>query len=216
MKKNHRNLAIVVLSGGIYQDSQRVWWTSTYGSQGDNFGIDGARLRIAAAKFLADDNPEAIVIASGGGKGQGGQFAIGVDAPFLSAVLKRELLGLGVRDERIVEENRSIDTLTQLMEVSRLLESLEVDKLKLISNGWHLPRIKAIIEAHSELGKLKTALGLGDLEFIDADELLLKRDPSNWQQIIETARSSQAYQDRLAIEKRGVADILTGQYRFRH
>lgn len=209
--------AIVVLAGGMHRGSDGLWHTNTYSDGGDNYGVDGARLRVVAASLLFQDNPAggSVIIASGGGNGKGGQFESIPGAPTLSSVIERELVSLGAPAKSIIEENRSISTLSQLTALQSVAEEKGLSEIIIVSNGWHLPRIRAFIEFMPELSMLAQMLKEGKLEFGDADEILLAREPASWRKLIEEARRSPSFQERLAVEAKGVEAIKAGRYKSR-
>jgi len=97
----NKKTAIVILGGGLKKDADGRWRTTNYDESGDNFGVSGDRLRVVAANYLYKNNQEQLIIASGGK----GQLKNIPGAPAVSEVLKRELIELGVPEEKIIEEN---------------------------------------------------------------------------------------------------------------
>lgn len=207
---NNKKRAIIILAGGIKKDSDGVWHTSSYEDSGDQYGVDGCRLRVVAASFLFRDDANALVIASGGV----GQLKNVKGAPPSSSVIARELISLGVPAEAIFEDDKSGNTFEQLLNLQNVIGRSEIEKVIIVSNNWHLPRIQAMIEYHSDLKELKSLLDLKRIELCDADEILLNQDPKHWRPIIEQAILSRAYRGRLLLEQKGVEDIKAGRYKF--
>lgn len=200
---------IVVFSGGLIKDLSDQWRTTAYVDQGDKFGLDGHRLRLAAAALLWRDEPAAIIVVSGG-RGQNQNVP---DAPAASMVAKRELLALGVPSEKIFEENRSQNTYDQIVELRKIFSEHRPGTISVVSNDYHRPRIKAMIELADDLRRLFES---GRIVLVGADSFLLERDPLNWREVIEKAQTSEAMKQRILLEEKGIADLKKGVYRSTH
>src|SRR3989344_5624621 len=169
---------IVVLGGGLKKDANG--WRTTNFVEGDNFGIQGDRLRVVAA----------------------GVF------------IKKELVALGISPERIIEEDNSNNTYQQLRELDKLAFQLNLERIAVISNKHHLPRVKAMVEYGPRLDSLKERLAKGTLSLVSAEQILLDHDREQWQKLIENAYKTQEMQKRLALEKQGIEQIKSGTYKF--
>ena len=204
----NKKTAIVILGGGLKKDADGRWRTTNYDEPGDNFGVSGDRLRVVAASYLYKSNPEQIIIVSGGR----GQLKDIPDAPTVSQVLKKELMELGVPEEKIIEENISGNTYEQLKKIKRLIRKEGLKKIDFVSNKWHLPRIKAMLESFPEL---KEIYNLVKVELKGAEEILLKYDHKNWQEIIEKVYKSEGLKKRIELEQKGIQDIKEGRYKIK-
>lgn len=196
-----------VLGGGLKKDING--WRTTNFDEGDNFGVQGDRLRVCAAAFLAKENSKSIVVVSGGR----GQWRDVADAPTLSEVLKKELIVLGVSPERIIEENHSNNTYQQLKELSKILNGRDFFKISVISNRYHLLRVGAMIESVPNLKLLKDLLLTGSLALLSAEDVLMDYDPNSWGDLINRVYSSEAMQKRIELENQGAAQIKAGTYK---
>lgn len=184
------------------------WRSTSYSDAGDKFGLDGHRLRLEAAALLWKDEPESVIVVSGGK----GQLATIPDAPTVSSVMKDELESMGVPEEAIIEENRSANTFENLKFMAEKIQELGgADNIVVLSNDYHLPRIKIVIEMSPELKALVMDVVL---EFASAEDILLSRDLKKWKEIIEKARTSDAYKKRAGLEKKGIEDLKNGIYIF--
>ncbi len=195
--------AVIILGGGLIKDDNG--WRTTNFSEGDNFGALGDRLRVEAANYLYRDNPETLIIASGG-KGQLREIT---DAPNVSVVIKKELIELGVPAENIIEEFESDSTYQQLLKIKALRATMNLNNACVISNGYHLPRIQEMINASPELKEL------ADLKLISAEEILLNHERKRWEKTIQEAYQSEAMKTRIEAENRGIADLREGKYKLR-
>lgn len=196
--------AIVILGGWLIKDKDNNWRTTTFNENDDSISL-GDRLRVVAGSFLYKNDRNQFLIASGGkGKLK--------DVPNIfnvSAIIKKELIELGVPANKIIEENKSNNTYEQLQELKKIIKNKRLNQIIIISNGYHLPRLEAMINIDIELKKLfKEAV----IKLKSAEEVVLKYDPEKWRDIINNAYSSQAMKKRIKLEEKGVRDINIGKY----
>ena len=200
--------AIAVLGGALVKDRRTgTWRTSTLQDKGDKFGVQNDRLRVIAASYLAKKYPNDVIIVSGGK----GQLKNVPQAPTLAHVIKHELMRQGIAEGRIIEEDKSGTTYEQLLELKNIMTKLELKKVKIVSNQWHLPRIRAIIIHRSELNKMSK---ISHLALIPAEKILLQINRKKWQPIIKEAHSSARMKTRIRLEQKGIRDIKAGSYKF--
>lgn len=200
--------AIVIVGGGLKREADGRWRTTTFEDKGDNFGLSGDKLRVIAASYLYKENPKMFIVALGGK----GQLKNIQNAPNVSAIIKKELIDLGVAEEKIIEENNSGTTYQQLEELKKIIKEKKLKYIMIVSNEYHLPRIKAMIEA---LPQLKEMSKLINIELIAAEKVLLDYDRETWQEIIKIVYNSQAMKKRIQLEQKGIKDIKEGRYKFR-
>lgn len=201
-------LAIIILGGGIKKDKNGKWRTTNFDEKGDNFGASGDRLRVIAGSYLYKDNPEKLIIASGGK----GQLKDIPDAPTVASVIKKELIELDVPADKILEENNSGNTYQQLQEMKKNIQKKALKNITVISNKWHLPRIKAMIKIDPDLKKI---FGAGNLKILSTEEICLTYKPKVWQPIIKAAYESEDIKKRIKLEQEGVKQIKEGTYKFK-
>jgi len=204
-----KNAVIVVLAGGL-RSTLNGWRTTNFSESGDNFGICGSRLRVLAAaalyNFFSGFKIKSLIIASGGK----GQYQRIKGAPFLSAVLKKELIELGIPGNKILEENRSNNTYQQLEELANIVKDRNFKNVILISNKYHLPRIKVFKETDKNLRKILAPV----LTIKSAEEILIAANPKKWAPYIKKAYNSKFMKERITLEKRGEKQIKNGTYNF--
>lgn len=209
MLRNHKQkTAVVVLGGGLIKEGNK-WRTTVFSDKGDNFGICGGRLRVVAASLLYKGYVSRLIISSGGK----GQLKNIPNVPGVSSVVKNELIDLGVPAEKIIKENGSNNTFQQLLELDKIINKNNLGKVIIISNKFHLPRLKSMIEYNSKLFGLKKMIDNSKLELKSAEEILLKYEPDIWREIIEKAYKSEAMKERIRLEEKGVRDIKEGRYK---
>jgi hypothetical protein len=198
--------AIVIMGGGLVKDKQTGEWRTTNYIEGDNFGAMGDKLRVLAANYLFKEDSSQSIIASGG-KGQLKDIS---DAPTVAEAIKNELIELGVPAGKIIKDEKSGNTWQQFVELKNIILRDGLEKINLISNGWHLPRIKAMIELDEVLSGL---LQKNIIILKSAEEVLIANNPEKWSREIEDAYKSEAMKKRIALEEKGIREIKEGNYK---
>lgn len=195
---------LVIFGGGILVDKEGKWHTDSDEAL-DIFGkTSNSRWRVEAAKYLFNDAHKQIIVASG----LKGVYRDLSNFPVISSVIKSELVELGIPSESIIEERHSGNTLEQLKEIAKIINSYKPTTISIISNEWHLPRISAFMRKDRKLSVVFKSANL-----ISAEDVLIKYDSQKWLKRIETDRNSEIYKDRKSLEKRGVQDIENEVYK---
>jgi len=195
---------IIILGGGLTRDKDGKWRTTNFNEKGDSFGAVGDRLRVIAGSCLRKNNPNSLIIASGGK----GQYENKIDTPNISEIIKNELIELDIPAKNIILETNSGNTYQQLKEIQKIITKLDSQQAIIISNKYHLPRIRAMIKYNKNLKNLSMIL------LQSAEEILIKHKPKQWRAIIESAYKSGAMKKRIALEVRGVKQIKEGIYNY--
>lgn len=206
MNNENTKEAILVMGGMIQKNKNGEWQTSNLDVK-DNFGIVGDRIRVVAASYLHKSNPGILIIISGGK----GQLKNIKGVPNISDIIKRELVTLGVPAKKIIKESNSGNTYQQLRELIKIVKEKGLKHVTIISNQYHLPRIRAMIETDLQLKKMFEAI---DIKLVAAEKIVLDHDQGRWRKIITAVYTSELMKKRIALEKRGVRDIREGKYRF--
>lgn len=192
--------AIAILGGGLIKD--KLGWRTTNYNEGDSFGIIGDRLRVLAGYCLYTTGVGKLFIASGG-KGLYKEKGV----PIIADIIKKELIELGIPSNLIITETNSINSYQQLKGILSITK--KASRVGIISNDWHLPRIKAMLKHGPELKNKATIIKL-----LPAEEILLSNKPKKWGKIIKKARQSKQMEQRLRLEQKGIAEIKNGNYKF--
>lgn len=195
--------AVYVLGGAIVK-KEGVWRTADYSDKGDAHGIDGSMKRVLAAGCLYKERSDLLIIASGG-KGQNREIP---DAPCVADVIARELIAAGVKKEHILTETISGNTWQQLQELKHFMQDKGIQKITVISNRYHLPRVEAMIERDEVLRGLKHN---GRLRTRDAESIVLESVPE-LRADIEAAYQSEAMKKRVEKEEQGIRQLQEGTY----
>ena len=196
---------ITFILGGSAVKSPEGGWHTTDFSEGDIFGIlgDYVRPKAAAVLFRAKKINHIVVL---GGKGQ---LSNKPGAPYISEVIRDELIDDGVPQDRIETERKSGNSLEQLMACATIVKKRKWNPgdVGLLSNDYHLPRLQAMMETFESLKILR------DCELISAEAVLMEYQSEEWREIINTAYRSKSMKLRMVLEKKGVEDIQSGKYR---
>ena len=199
---------IFLMGGGLVNDAG-VWRTTNY-DEGDNFGVSGDRLRVIAAGLLYKDKPGQLIIASGG-KGQLKNILPGKIT--VASVIKDELIKIGIPAKNIIKEEKSGNTYQQLKELNKLLKKRNLKNIIIISNQYHLSRVKTMIKYAGGLRLLKKRLVLSRIKMKSAESLVIKYEPRLWRKIINDVYKSEAMKKRIKLERQGIKQIKKGVYR---
>lgn len=187
--------AIFAVSGGTVQDAASGKWRSTNYDEGDAFGTLGGYARIQAAVVLARRYPHAFVVAN--------TRCLDGREPTHAQVHAGELTALGVETGRIVLEERSTTTESEVVEALALAVARGWGHIAFVSNEYHLPRLRAFYER--EASSVKAV-------FVSAEDILGEEDPA-FAAAFAKIKSTPAYALRLESEAKGVAAVQRGEYR---
>lgn len=201
MKKSN---LIAILGGGLAKDKKGKWHTTLF-NQGDTFASLGDRLRVLAGAYLSFKNPQAIIISTGGK----GQYRNIPGVPPVSVVIKSELLELGVPARRIRLDKKSSSTYKQLTELMTIAKKKKAEKLLIVSNKYHFPRVMAMLNYDTALKRAKRGV---HIEYVVAEDVVSAHDP-RWIPKIKKAYASEGIKRRIALEKKGANDIKKGKYK---
>ncbi len=154
--KNKKFSAIVILGGLLKKKSNKSWKT-------DRFNY----IRVLAGCYLYKDLIKSypIKLIVSGGKGIYKNIP---DVPPVATVMKKELVQLGIPEKEVVEENKTASTYRELLWLKKFLNKKQ-ERAIVISNSYHLPRIKVMIGLIQELQVLKNSLFL-----VSAEKIILK------------------------------------------
>ena len=198
--------AIAILAAGAVKDQQGNW-QSTDLDFAARWGSPGGRLRVLAAYYLYQQDPNYSVIASGG---KGWEIK-DKDLPPLSEIIEKELIELGVSADKIIKEENSSKTFSQLMELKKVIAENKFDSVMILSSLYHLPRIEAMVKTDQYL---KEMFDNNNLELVAAEDILMQHDPQFWQPVIEEAYQSEEMEEIMKQEGQGIRQIKEGTYQF--
>lgn len=202
-----RRGVIAILGGGMIKEGGR-WRTTRYAEIGDKNGVSGDRLRVVAAADLYSENKDAVFIVSGGY----GQYTKVPGVPTLARLLANELIELGVPRQKIIEEDESNTTYEQLLCIPRILQKFFLNRVHIITNRWHIPRVKAFMKYSQTVQLLFKAI---HVSFIDAEQVVIEHHPEMKDEIA-VALKSKLLRARIKKEREGIVAIKLGTYQFKN
>lgn len=205
MVPNSEVIEIIFILGGRLINDNGQWRTTNF-DEGDNFGAMGDRLRVEAAGILYNQNPSVTLLAAGGQ----GQCRDIPGAPTVATVIKKELIELGVPEKSIITEEESGNTWQQLQALEALFEKENMEKAAILSNRYHVPRIRAMVDVDD---RLRAQLEKEKLTIMSAEEILIDHDPAKWQELIDRGYQTIAMKNRIIKEEEGVRQIKSGVYK---
>ena len=211
MFKNKSGKVAIVVLGGAIKKTKNGWRTTNFDEKGDNFGVCGDRLRILATSViynLLNNCDEDLFIIVSGGKGQYLNFT--KNSPFLSKIIKKELVEIGIPSDLIIEDRNSNNTYKQLRESAKILKKRKIRNVLIVSNRYHLPRIKSFIESDIELKKIFSK----KYSLESAEDILIASDPKKWKSYISKVYNSKDMKKRVSFENEGIKQIKSGNYDF--
>ena len=153
-------------------------------------------------KNLSKKNKTELVVSGGRGIYRG---IPGV--PLVATVMKRELVELGTSRKEIKVDKTDF-THPELVSLKKLLAKKGSEAF-IISNTYHLPRIKTMIDILPELKKLKKIVKL-----VSAEKIAIKYN-KNLENKINKDNEGSKMKKIIALEKKGIAALRSGNYKFK-
>lgn len=195
----------IILFGSTLVKRHGHWQTAGFERNVPKTAI-GGKLRILAAYFLYKKGSVPIIIL--GGKRREKRF---VNTPVIAGITKNELIKLGVPQKDIIVENKSSNTYENLINLIKILEKQKFGQIVIVSNKYHLPRIKTLIKYASGLIKLPH---LVKISYRPAESVLTKESPRLWRMAVQKAYTSTKIKKLESSEKEGIKEIKNGSYNY--
>ncbi|MBI2023003.1 YdcF family protein [Candidatus Giovannonibacteria bacterium] len=199
---------IAILSGWFEKKSDGLWHSTDFSDLKDHHGAPGGYLRIVAGSLLFKKNPDRSLLVLGE---KGKSKLVLPKELFLSSIMKRELIELGVPENKVMEERKTNSTYEQLKALVVIADNNTVGQIDLISNRYHLPRIRAMLDFGPDLKGHPSAK---KINLVEAEKVLLDSDYSRWNEVIQKAYDSSELQELIAKEKEGAEQIRSGTYKY--
>ena len=191
-----QNKAIIILAGGFRKNRKGRWQSGGFSGP-----VFGSNLSVLAGSYLFKKDPAQIIIASGGR----GYLKKYKDAPRCSDIMRKELQVLGIPGHKIIEEKKSNNTYQQLKELNQLLKKLKINNVIIVSNRYHLPRVKTMLKY---LFEFKLA---DQIQFVPAEKVVTEYRPG-LKYKIEKLYQSEKVKKMIQREREGIKQIKSGEY----
>ncbi|HSX29633.1 MAG TPA: YdcF family protein [Candidatus Saccharimonadales bacterium] len=207
---------VIVLCGGLSKTAG-VYAPTSF-SDSDEFGMLGATVRVRAAQELYWRGvADTFLFSTGVSEKQIAKF--GPNVPPESHIYRDYFLA-GIKNDhrklaheppapKVLVEDASVNTVANLLEVSKLCSRYGWNDVAIISSAYHVPRIEALyglIRDHFAIS-IRSA-------FLSAEEILRQSQPGVYDNEIAEAYASIEGKRRIANEQQGLAAINSGNYVF--
>lgn len=189
--------AIILITGGSVRESPSdgsVRYRPTTYEEADAFGTLGGIARVYGAARLAEQYPNAVVVTTS---------KEGIDGQSHAQIYADALITEGVEPARIVLEEQSVNTATQVDEAFRLAEMHGWKHLVFITNEYQVPRVRAFAECRTPTPPCTVSYEAAET-FFPPDHPLA--------QGFAAVKKTAAYALRVASEARGIDAIHRGTY----
>lgn len=204
---------VVILSAGSVSENVKgvVTYRSTKVDEHDCFGILWGESRVIAGAELLKYFTETKVIATSMRLDEG---------PTHAEVIGRELEKLCIPKSRIILEEKSNNTFSQIIEFLKIIYKEKWQNILVITNEYHVPRVRVMYEHLEKFSALsidmkniinKIKHSCIQIKFIDAESILPMVDV-RFVEIISNMKKTKEYLKRLVNEKKGLHMILNGTY----
>lgn len=189
---------ISVLGADVYKDQSGFWHSCDLNMRNSESSEPSESFRMHATAYLAKRG--VLIYAQGG-------LADDTHPP-IGEVIEYELRELGIPKSLISIESHSKNTRSQLIQLQDFLRRKMPKTIIIVTNDWHIPRVKAMIEYLPEFKTLKSM----DVVLEAAEAVLLKSDPEKWQPKIAKMRARPEMKAIIGLEKKGVHQLENGRY----
>lgn len=187
-------MKIVLILGGFLSKRRN----GEYGSDRLSY------LRVLAGyylyKNLSKKNKVELIVSGGKGIYEGIR-----GVPSVATVMKQELVMLGIKPKEVKIDETDF-TYPELIWLKNRIGGKEAF---VVSNAYHLPRIRTMINFLPELKKLKTKAKL-----VSAEKTVLKFN-NDMRPKINNLNKSPEMEKMIASEKKGIKDLKSGNYKFK-
>jgi len=211
--------AVFVLSASakkIGEGKNERYRPDSYGDRDNHGSMGGGHARVIAAAEIAQYFPDIKIVTDSYDYS---------DEPTLAKTYADALKGLGVSENRIILEERSNNTLTELLEMVKMAKNHNWQRVAVLTGELHLGRVRAMI---ANLEKLAKKLHPEDKNFftawehfkqgqelqiniLEAEKILPLRD-GRYNKIIKYMRNNSAYKQTIEAETNGIRQINDGTY----
>lgn len=215
--------AFFILAGAMkYDDTKDEYITASFDTYDENSALaigrplpSGGRDRVLVAFEMHGVFPDAYLVGMSKTRDE--------SKPTYASVVQKELLEKGVDEDRILLQDVSVDTITELKEVARLTIKRGWSNIVLIVSKWHVPRAEALLN-HVEdfidegektlLSSFANAIKSGALrvQFLDTTAVLSTINDTYKKFFEETLAHDPGMRARLSVEGDSLRQIAEGTY----
>lgn len=209
---------LFILARGVVENKATGEFKSLgYGDTDPHGMVGGAKARSIAAAELHHFFPDSLVVANS---------LIQQMPASMARVTAQELKKRGVEQEKIIIQENSYSTFTELIELIRLIVQNNWHNVAVIANEFHIPRAQAMLahindlhdpngyskkpEVQEALRKIKEIQSV-HIAFVSAEEVLLMANP-HYKKVIDAARQLPAWKETVEKETVATIQVQAGEY----
>ncbi len=202
-------------TGGIAESNRGPmgYRSSNYSQLSEHGMVTGGRTRIIAGAEIAKALPEIPIVTNSFNR-------FDPEVPSMASVNKEEFVRRGIDSERIILEEGSFSTITQLTEMVKLAVDNGWLKIVAMTNRYHLPRMTEMYarldqivddaEFQETLAKFKNQGSR--VEFVCAEDIM-RLMGGHFVTYLEAVEKMPEYAITLEAEAQGLEDLKAGKYR---
>lgn len=206
--------AIILLSAGtikVVRENGEATYRSTRVDEEDAFGVLWGEARTLATAELAVHFPQAVVVTTS---------VRAPDEPSHAVILRDELEQLSVSSARVILEEKSTNTLSQIGETLKIAHEKKWKHILFVTNEYQILRAQAMYECFEKLTppdeETKRIVeefkkNGAQVAFVGAEAIVPHRD-KKFIEIINHMQKSPSYTKRVESEARGTAMVKSGEY----
>ncbi len=209
---------LFILARGVVENKATGEFKSLgYGDTDLHGMVGGAKARSIAAAELHRFFPNSSVVANS---------LIPQMPASMARVTAQELQNRGVQQEKIIIQEESYSTFTELIELIKLIVQNDWHNTVVIANEFHIPRAQAMLahindlhdpNGYSEKPEVQEALKKFKemqsvyIAFVSAEEVLLVANP-HYKKVIDAARQLPTWKETMEKETMATIQIQAGEY----
>jgi len=207
--------AVVLFAGAMRFDiASGLYVSGDYADRDENSGLISAGYdRVLAARDMCRYFPSTLFVTTSRTRD--------LEKPTYASVMKRELVEFSVPEANIVEENDSVDTITCIKAVLRIIDANAWTRVVFLSAAFHMSRIKAVLDrlecfADNEeeavfLKKMTDRMNgkLLHVAVVTSDDILQETNPVYAKLLVDIKKTPE-YEAKLAAELGGADRIRMG------
>lgn len=221
----HTPDVIFLFSGGMTRDNgtnrttENLHRATNYTDLTEHGLVTGGRTRVIATAAIARVIPDIPIVTDSYNR-------FDPTEPTMASVMGQELINRGVDGNRIIHETDSFSTVTQLIEMVNMANEHGWNDIDVIGTAWHFPRVSAMFENLETIvnyedpakeAAFKAALATFRergvrVGFVSSENVMRIISP-HYANYLDAAEASAPFQQTLAAETQGLADLQAGKYR---
>ena len=121
-------------------------------------------------------------------------------------------MALSIPKEKVLKDRKTGKTFEELLYLKELLLQKRFDCIYILSNKYHIPRVRTMIMYAPKLASLKKQFEIKKISLISAESILLLANRRLWKNELDNGYKSVWMKERIRMEKSGIKQIKNGTY----